>query len=41
MELGHLDKDSPRTRERKALQDKKPRSFRLEALKNCIVNEKY
>ena len=38
MELDHLDKDSLKTRKRKALQDQK-RFFRLETLKNCILNQ--
>ena len=41
MELGHFDKHSPTTQERKAPQVKNYRFFRLETLKNCILNEKF
>ena len=39
-ELGHFDKHSPTTRERKAPQAKNLRVFPLETLKNLILNEK-
>ena len=40
MELGHVAKHSPTTRERKASQGKDLRFFRLETLKNFVLNEK-
>ena len=39
-ELGHFDKHSPTTRERKAPQAKNLQVFPLETLKNLILNEK-
>ena len=41
LELGHFDKHSPTTQERKAPQGKNIRFFRLETLKNCILNENF
>ena len=38
--IGHFDKHSPTTRERKTPQGKNLRFFRLEPVKNCILNEK-
>ena len=41
MELGHFDKHSPTARERKAPQGKNLWFFRLETLKNFILNDKF
>ena len=41
LELGHFDKHSPTTGERKVPQWKNLRFFRLETLKNCILNETF
>ena len=38
MELGHVDKRSPTVRERKVPQGKNILFFRLETLKNLILN---
>ena len=38
--LGHFDKHSPTTRERKAPQGKNPQVFPLETLENFILSEK-
>ena len=40
LELGNFNKHSPTTQERKALQWKNIRFFRLENLKHFIVNDK-
>ena len=40
LELGHFDKHSPTTQERKAPQGKNLRFFRLETLKIFILSEK-
>ena len=40
MELGHFDKHSPTTRERKTPPGKNIRFFRLDTYKNFILNEK-
>ena len=39
--IRHFDKHSPTTQERKAPQGKNLRFFRLETLKNCILNENF
>ena len=39
--LGHFDKDSSTARARKDPQGKNIRFFRLETLKNCILNEEF
>ena len=39
--LGHLDKYSLTTQERKVLQGKKSTVFCIETLKNFILNEKF
>ena len=41
LELGHFDKQSFTTRERKALQGKNLQFFLLENLNNCTFNEKF
>ena len=41
LEMGHFDKHSPKTRERKAPQVKNLRLFRWETLENFILNEKF
>ena len=41
MELGHLDKHSPTTQERKTQQGKNLYIFRLETIKNFILNGKF
>ena len=41
MELGHFDKHSPLTRERKTQQGEDLRVFCLETLKNFILNDKF
>ena len=40
LELGHLDKHSTTTQEKKAPHGKNHGFFCLESLKNCILNEK-
>ena len=41
LELGHFDKQSSTTRERKTLQGKNVQFFLLENLKNGTLNEKF